>query len=190
MAAHDDKISTNRRRLFKALSAAPVVMTLRPGSAAATSAYQCLAKIRLDDVQPTLAPTDLGPVSAPVAPFKYAGPLPYWVIDPSEAPEGCLLPDTTFIVLRDSTYYDDSGEEIVPLPFSLDGTSLVFPAVGERCYTAIRQEGYFVIVGLANADDTYFEERGSYPVYTGGDPGITGTCRASLDAAGLYKSLI
>ncbi len=37
MAAHDDKISDNRRRLFKALSAAPVVMTLRPGEALAGS---------------------------------------------------------------------------------------------------------------------------------------------------------
>ena len=45
MAAHDDKISNNRRKLFKALSAAPVVMTLRPGAALANvSAYQCLAK--------------------------------------------------------------------------------------------------------------------------------------------------
>lgn len=43
MAAHDDKISTNRRRLFKALSAAPVVATLSPGEALAnSSAYQCL----------------------------------------------------------------------------------------------------------------------------------------------------
>lgn len=46
MAAQDNKISGNRRRLFKALSAAPVVMTLRPGSALANaSAYQCVTKI-------------------------------------------------------------------------------------------------------------------------------------------------
>lgn len=43
MAADDDKISTNRRRLFKALSAAPVVATLRPGEVlAGASALQCL----------------------------------------------------------------------------------------------------------------------------------------------------
>ena len=35
MAAHDEKISQNRRRLFKALSAAPVVATLSPGEALA-----------------------------------------------------------------------------------------------------------------------------------------------------------
>ena len=34
MAAHDEKISQNRRKLFKALSAAPVVATLAPGQAA------------------------------------------------------------------------------------------------------------------------------------------------------------
>ncbi len=46
MAAQDDKISENRRRLFKALSAAPVVATLRPGTLAAGSAYQCAAPLR------------------------------------------------------------------------------------------------------------------------------------------------
>ena len=45
MEAHDEKISRNRRKLFKALSAAPVIMTLRPGSALATaSAFQCLSE--------------------------------------------------------------------------------------------------------------------------------------------------
>lgn len=44
MAAHDEKISQNRRRLFKALSTAPVVATLSPGSALATgSVLQCLS---------------------------------------------------------------------------------------------------------------------------------------------------
>jgi hypothetical protein len=44
MATQDEKISDNRRRLFKALSAAPVVATLRPGEALATSsAIQCAA---------------------------------------------------------------------------------------------------------------------------------------------------
>ncbi len=44
MSADDEnKISENRRRLFKALSTAPVVMTLRPGQVLANaSAFQCL----------------------------------------------------------------------------------------------------------------------------------------------------
>jgi hypothetical protein len=45
MSAPDDKISSNRRRLFKALSTAPVVMTLKPGAALANaSSMQCLLK--------------------------------------------------------------------------------------------------------------------------------------------------
>ena len=75
MAAHDDKISNNRRRLFKALSAAPVVATLRPGSAAASSAYQCAANIRKD------LTLDPGPVAAGSMPdnFVYEN-LSYWVL--------------------------------------------------------------------------------------------------------------
>jgi hypothetical protein len=48
MADHDDKsVSEKRRRLFKALSAAPVVMTLRPGEALANaSSLQCAATAR------------------------------------------------------------------------------------------------------------------------------------------------
>lgn len=44
MSANDKNISNNRRKLFKALSTAPVVMTLKPGAALANaSAYQCLS---------------------------------------------------------------------------------------------------------------------------------------------------
>jgi len=54
MTAHDEKISKNRRRLFKALSTAPVVATLQPGSALAGSTMQCLANptdpLNLSDV--------------------------------------------------------------------------------------------------------------------------------------------
>ncbi len=45
MAAHDENISQNRRRLFKALSTAPVVATLSPGEVLARqSSYQCTTK--------------------------------------------------------------------------------------------------------------------------------------------------
>lgn len=71
MSADDEnKISENRRRLFKALSTAPVVMTLRPGQALANaSAFQCLST----------PPTATTPV--------YLQPLPG---DCSEADAGCL----------------------------------------------------------------------------------------------------
>ena len=45
MAAQDDKISENRRRLFKALSAVPVVATLRPGTLGGWERGPVLAKI-------------------------------------------------------------------------------------------------------------------------------------------------
>jgi hypothetical protein len=45
MASQDDQISDKRRRLFKALSAAPVVATLRPGEALANASLrQCISK--------------------------------------------------------------------------------------------------------------------------------------------------
>ncbi len=46
MASDNQPISDKRRRLFKALSAAPIVATLRPGEALAnSSAFQCAAKM-------------------------------------------------------------------------------------------------------------------------------------------------
>lgn len=49
MAAHDDKTSKNRRRLIKALSSVPVVMTLNSGAAASNaSSLQCARKDRED----------------------------------------------------------------------------------------------------------------------------------------------
>jgi hypothetical protein len=57
MASKDDQISDKRRRLFKALSAAPIVATLRPGEALAShSAYQCAAKIADPAQDPNLDP--------------------------------------------------------------------------------------------------------------------------------------
>ena len=53
MASDNQPISDKRRRLFKALSAAPVVATLRPGEALAnSSAFQCAASLRKIQIQP------------------------------------------------------------------------------------------------------------------------------------------
>lgn len=72
MAAEDDRISRNRRRLFKALSAVPVVSTLRPGSALAqNSSLQCLAKIR-EDVAAIEGPVVTGS-SVPTPNFTVVG---------------------------------------------------------------------------------------------------------------------
>jgi hypothetical protein len=59
MATQDNQISDKRRRLFKALSAAPVVATLSPGEALANaSSVQCAANIR----NGTTPVTELGPL--------------------------------------------------------------------------------------------------------------------------------
>ena len=85
MAAHDEKISSNRRRLFKALSATPVVLTLRPGSALANSSIvQCLA----DGFASDTGTQDFIPSGAACSQgddcFAYA-PLTYWEV-PDEPP--------------------------------------------------------------------------------------------------------
>ena len=56
MATEGQQASQRRRRLLKAMSSAPVVMTLQSGSAMAnTSAYQCL--VNVDDQIPGLVPS-------------------------------------------------------------------------------------------------------------------------------------
>ena len=80
MTVHDDKISDKRRRLFKALSAAPVVATLQPGSAFANaSAFQCSKNIR-DNLTLRPGPVELGSINT--EPFLY-NRLTYWVFDHS-----------------------------------------------------------------------------------------------------------
>lgn len=89
MAAHDEKISQNRRKLFKALSAAPVVATLAPGQAAAqASAFQCLNNIVGETTPPTPLLSSGVPISDPGAPGEIGGdgstyaymPVPTWTI--------------------------------------------------------------------------------------------------------------
>ena len=63
--------------------------------------------------------------------------------------------------------------------------------MSDACYTAPRNsDGWFVFVGVATENDTFFTEKGIYPVNNGGDQGITGTCMSSLADAGRYVSLI
>jgi hypothetical protein len=62
MAAQDQKISPKRRRLFKALSTAPVVMTLQSGSAMATaSAINCIDKQQLTPLNTLVKEAEAGP---------------------------------------------------------------------------------------------------------------------------------
>lgn len=84
MAANEKQISQNRRRLFKALSAAPVVATLTPGSALANqSAFQCLSKI----IPPVnFHPTDPGCNTGETC-YVYQ-PVEYWDTSSGTPPAG------------------------------------------------------------------------------------------------------
>lgn len=200
MAAHDDKISTNRRNLFKALSTAPVVMTLRPGSAfASESAFQCLAKIRRDVSVPP------GPVAAPVDNLLYAD-LDYWLIDEESrikvdgvavSTDGLTLPyPIPFLVVRmpaaqGGGMYATSGQIVgdeangvlFETPHEIDagtGELVLKNSDGEVCIRADVTQGYFALVGVSAAgggltEDGQFSEIGFFPqhpiVTIGGDPG-------------------
>lgn len=92
MASDNQPISDKRRRLFKALSAAPVVATLRPGEALARmSSYQCAAQ-------------DMG---HPDRLFYLANSTPA----PAVAESYCSAPGTAGCYWYDKRYYwelDDS----------------------------------------------------------------------------------
>jgi hypothetical protein len=197
MADHDDdKVSDNRRRLFKALSAAPVVMTLRPGEALAnTSAFQCLVTARED---PGFDPGPVDQAFADASPYKYVGPFDYWIIPPNTCDPA--FPAQKFVVRVASTgtdlFYNEQGTLLDPsdVDFTLRSSDedLIYPATGQACINAEKiPDGYFAIIGQASQNDTFFEETGIYPVTGTGDyQGITGTCMMSLVNAHRYTPLL
>ena len=92
MAAHKENVSQNRRRLFKALSATPVVATLSPGSAIAShSAYQCAANLR-DEPLPSPGPND-----APTGVFEQVALLT-WVLTTADRQDRPETSDPTDLV--------------------------------------------------------------------------------------------
>lgn len=198
MAAHDDKISTNRRRLFKALSAAPVVMTLRPGSALANaSAYQCLvneagspADFHLnpgDD--PNLLSCDSG------EPCYAYQEKPYWVVsegtaavtsDPATWPDAVkALLGATIVETQTDTFIALNGDIV-------DGGLLVFYEGGAKLRIVFggityienipTQNGLFLVLVEPLDGGTAIDIAGVYPEkMQGGDlQGIAGTCLASV----------
>ncbi len=196
MAAHDDKIASNRRRLFKALAATPVVMTLRPGAALANaSAYQCLAK---DTVVDSIAPADTASLCGPDEDcFAYLL-LDYWAV-PDTAPE---TPDATCIDLRAAVVVETRPGVFVTTTNDVvtarvvkngDGTLNVMSAAsaGVVCYSNVpKSQGYFLVLGETIDDPTTgapvgydltntlpFPER----AHTADFQGITQTCLLSID---------
>jgi hypothetical protein len=209
MASQDDQISDKRRRLFKALSAAPVVATLRPGEALAnTSAFQCLV-------------TPPPPSATPVR-----------LIDPDAVPacqHNCIAFDQRFYwkrsfieeqidnigtenkILAKWDYVVGPSEEIVLVnarifsdvalyavdtsdfnnpPSLIDDTAFQITAAGKlqidgggsHLVTLDGSSGLFQLDIEPNADNTHFTVNGVYPDATDGDP-LGESCWNSLNAS-------
>jgi hypothetical protein len=137
MTSLDNQVSEKRRRLFKALSAAPVVATLRPGEALAnSSSFQCVQIVRERFFDPE---KDLGPF------FESHDPVNNLVLEDQrrrywDASKGfgvgeatCAvqtIPDTGYIVKYGNRYFaqganERGGRRNEVLNASLDGDDLV-----------------------------------------------------------------
>jgi len=160
MAAHDDKVSVNRRRLFKALSAAPVVVTLSPGSALAqSSAYQCL----LNDPQiAEFRETGVECGTTDSNCFAYAE-LFYWEIQDDLDPCGLGLSNGNWLVEIDATnkiYATYPDGDVVDVTVELDtsapvpDTWIVSTGAG-NCYSGLeRKTGNFLLTAPLTPDGT------------------------------------
>lgn len=184
MAAHDDKISTNRRRLFKALSSVPVVMTLRPGSALAnTSAYQCVTDIAAKPDPVNLFHPNTMPGACSDSDLCYAyQERKYWDVS------GCGYPGTPAIVVETQPGVYVTGDGFVAMPTFASGALTGFTVGGTpyTCASLVSQQGLFLVVGTPTPDAvsaTGFQYTGVYPQQSpsaGGQMGITGTCLNSV----------
>ena len=191
MAAHDDKISDNRRKLFKALSAAPVVMTLRPGAALATaSAYQCLANKDAD----VFIAAPANECTDEIDCFAYEL-LTYWNVQ-------CGSDEIIIVVEVNSAFYrlDIPGVQVSTV--SKDGDNKLSGNLGACYFVELSSnDGYFlVLVEPVNADGTGvlgdsgeavdINPVGVYPATLPAPTyqGITHTCLCSIhpDATGTF----
>lgn len=196
MAAHDDKISTNRRRLFKALSSVPVVMTLRPGSALAnTSAYQCLADGKISNWHKYDWPHINMPCPNDGGTACYAYEYRNYI----NAKEGTAVSGVSCIqglhhILIEvggdgsESYLDFNGNmasSYVGVDPADNALRVLINGSGDVCKTGIPvRRGLFAVVGHADEGKTTFTVDGVFPEYriedTNGYQGITGTCMNSI----------
>jgi len=201
MAAQKEKISGKRRKLFKALSAAPAVVTLSPGSALATdSAFQCALKIADSTSDPNL--TQAGPV---VTEGFVNTTLTHWVVAEGEGVDdgtgsGENLPcpidaSIEFIVEINGEFYDNANPGV---PTSLNVARAatnsnvleVSNSSDEVCRIIEGKPGDFAVLGAISSDGESFEALGVYPQRdTSVDNGITATCMTSLVDAGKFIGL-
>ena len=199
MAARDDKISNNRRRLFKALSAAPVVATLQPGQALANASnLQCLDNTSKPITKLWYRTKGHKESSGPAYKMQY-----YY--DPTAA-DGGGTADSSYtcptllqgpIVEIDNKYFNLDGDNVTSyITPSLHVSNAINLLDGARnvCHSGVmRKEGLFLVV-VVPEDSSGKSVYGSDPnavtarivgVYPQKDPtswkrqGIYGTCMAS-----------
>lgn len=192
MAAHEDKISKNRRKLFKALSTAPVVVTLSPGSALATqSAYQCLTKA-VDPMPPVgyeFHLTDPGCTNDLCYVYQEK---PYWTvslgtkpIDPAWPQEVKDLVDATIVETQPGKFITLTGDNVSGL-VTKDASDdlLIGPVTDPYIVVAGGNTGLFLLViePLGETENPPIDFVGVYPEFqpTGNLQGITGTCLTSI----------
>lgn len=201
MAAHEEKISDKRRKLFKALSAAPVVLTLRPGSANAnSSAFQCAAKILDPRTDPFLV--SLGPTPSPTPDFVY-GTYDYFKL--TNVPSNCRLNELAddFVVYIDGDLYGNlhPGVPITTSGYTYDsgqggpgsgtGSLTLLDGSGQQCQTIGATSGQFALLDNVEEDGSF--EGVAFPKADPAVPnmqGITGTCMASINGVSTQQSLI
>jgi len=197
MAAHEEKISSKRRKLFKALSAAPVVMTLRPGDAVANnSAFQCAEKILDPGADPNLAA--LGPTPPPTTDFVFET-YDYFMLN--DVPDTCSLSDLTddFVVYIDSILYGNNNPGIaITTGFTYEAGSAVAPPKltllkpdGTDCTVIEGSAGNFALLDNVVEDGQF--QGVAFPKADPLGPnmqGITGTCMASINGLPTSQSLI
>jgi hypothetical protein len=210
MGTQDDKISNNRRRLAKALSAAPVVATLSPGEALAThSSYQCIAKIREHTHVSTFIDCN-GSCADDIDPNEGYAYQQFWFFDPADgskvpndtAPRTCPIGSSGIIVHVDVAgggFFNLSGTDVSDSVLRSGTDSAPTLNIynlnignGEQsdstlCLTGIPgQKGLFAVVVkpiITGGDEKGAEFVGFYPQT---DPNVnpnqlmTGTCWTSI----------
>ncbi len=193
MEARNDKISDKRRRLFKALSVAPVVATLRPGSALATaSAYQCLTKGHdISDWHEYTWAQINDPCSVD-GEACYAYEYRNYIDTREGVPvDGRTCPGLHPIIVEvggdgSEVYMDWAGADASPfinINNNYPHLRNVRNADGLVCVKKIPvRRGLFAVVGHTNDDQTSFVIDGVVPEHHvgGGYQGITGTCMNSI----------
>jgi len=211
MPAHDDNISDKRRRLFKALSTVPVVMTLQPGSALAnSSAYQCVKNMpepryhyRPDEyadncrwgdcfVYQPRSCWDCGKGTKTVNFERFKHTLSYYLDKMIVETDGQFVCDDEV-----GTIVPTGGAGLHCRKYYRNGREYLKLKMGDKtCVKRIpTEQGWFLAVGETDSHTPrFFRYKGVYPKMRTngtGQHGITGSCMNSIphDIRGQYRIL-